>query len=99
MGFPRNRAIPRAYSSNPGVFAELALPVTPCLDVEVGGRLDLVYINAYPLVDRDLDGIPDDQIYLFATFQTPLPEPSGPTMLLAGVLGLCGLARIKTHRR
>lgn len=44
-------------------------------------------------------GIPDDQIYLFSTLQTPLPEPSGSGMLLTGVLGVYGLARIKLRRR
>ena len=60
VGFPNNRSIPRAYSSNPGVFAELEFPMTPCLDVELGGRFDLVYTNAYPNVDRDMDGVSDD---------------------------------------
>jgi hypothetical protein len=44
-------------------------------------------------------GIPDDQIYLFSTLQTPLPEPSGLTMFLAGALSVYGLARIKFHWR
>ncbi len=49
--------------------------------------------------DVPVGAISDDQIYLFSTVQTPLPEPSGTTVLLAGALGLCGLARIKAHRR
>ena len=50
-------------------------------------------------VEVPVDGIPDDQIYLFSTLQTPLnspvPEPSGLTMFLAGALGVYGLAKIK----
>jgi len=49
--------------------------------------------------DVPLDGIPDDQIYLFSTLQTPLPEPSGLTMFLAGASGAYGLARIKFRWR
>ena len=49
--------------------------------------------------DVPVGGIPDDQIYLFSTLQTPLPEPSGLTMFLAGALGVYGLARIKFHWR
>jgi hypothetical protein len=49
--------------------------------------------------DVPVNGIPDDQIYLFTTLQTPLPEPSGPAMLLAGALGVYWLARIKSRRR
>jgi hypothetical protein len=49
--------------------------------------------------DVPVGGIPDDQIYLFSTLQTPLPEPSGLTMFLAGALGVYGLARIKFRWR
>jgi hypothetical protein len=49
--------------------------------------------------DVSVEGVPDDQIYLFSTFQTPLPEPSGPATLLAAAMGLCGLAKLKSHRR
>jgi hypothetical protein len=49
--------------------------------------------------DVPIGGVPDDQIYLFSTLQTPLPEPSGQAMLLAGVSGVYGLARIKFRWR
>lgn len=51
-------------------------------------------------VEVPVAGVPDDQIYLFSTLQTPLPEPSRLTMFLAGALTAYGLARIKSrHRR
>lgn len=49
--------------------------------------------------DVPVGGIADDQIYLFSMLQTPLPEPSAQTMLLVGVLGVYGVARIKFRRR
>jgi len=55
--------------------------------------------HSVPFVfDVSVSGVPDEQIYLFSTFQTPLPEPSNVAMLLSGASGLLGLARIKARR-
>ena len=49
--FPQNNPIPRSYSSNPGVFVELNVPLTCRWDVRAGGRGDWVFMNAVRSLD------------------------------------------------
>ena len=39
-------SIPRARATNPGIFAETVLPITDCLTIKSGGRVDWVDMNA-----------------------------------------------------
>ena len=57
---PENNPIPPAYSANPGMFVELNYPVSCRLALSGGGRVDWVFTNAFPFVDRNLDGNPND---------------------------------------
>ncbi|MCH2131133.1 MAG: TonB-dependent receptor [Pirellulaceae bacterium] len=68
---PENSPIPPAYSANPGIFLELSFPAFSCLTVSAGGRADWVHTNAYPFVDRDMDGVSDD---LEAELEAPFDQ-------------------------
>jgi len=48
-------------------------------------------------IDVPVTGIRDEHLYLFSTFETPLPEPGGPVSLGVGALALAGLARRRSR--
>jgi len=97
------------YAGDPAAFSGL-VPITVSDFVAAGliENSDILFVHtdfpeppgqANPLsFEVHVGEIPDSQLYFFSTFQTPLPEPSGPATLFAGTLGLYGLARIRTFR-
>jgi len=48
-------------------------------------------------IDVPVTGIRDGDLYLFSSFETPLPEPTGSASLALGTLALAGLARCRSR--
>lgn len=60
-----NFPIPDAQSTNPGIFAEVDVPLTPRLTVRGGGRLDWVHNSAQTVVPdtlADLIGVTEEDV-------------------------------------
>jgi iron complex outermembrane receptor protein len=61
QGIPQaDRIIPKAHSSNPGLFAETSMPIGMRTTIRSGARVDWVSTNAERFRDLNRDGIPDD---------------------------------------